>query len=277
MLIAIIILLSFLSKGALNAASILGGIGFGAFIDELGKFITRDNNYFFQPTVALIYIIFVLLYLISRFLSRRQTVSEKEYLINAIEMIKESAINDFDIEEEKQAKEYLEKSDKKNPIVGDLKILLTKIEKAPLASPGIVTRVRKVIRKWYDKVAHSGLVLNVIIIFLAIQSTRTFIQSVSLFIIKPALPFYEWGQLYSSLLAGVFVIIGMFALRFSKMEAYRLFRIAMLITILLTDFFAFMHFQWHELLGLAANLFMLVVINYAMLMESMKRKKVLQK
>src|SRR5690242_9941062 len=60
MMAAIIILLSFLSKSAANTASIIGGIGFGFFIDEIGKFITSDNDYFFQPTIALIYIIFVL-------------------------------------------------------------------------------------------------------------------------------------------------------------------------------------------------------------------------
>lgn len=276
MLIAIMILLSFLNKGALNVASILGGIGFGAFIDELGKFITRDNNYFFQPTVALIYIIFVLLYLISRFISRYRIVSQKEYLINAIEMFKDSAINDFDIEEEKQAKEYLEKSDKNNPAVGALKDLLVKIEKTPVPRPGIATRFRTMLRGWYYRVARSGFVLNAIIIFLAIQSARTFFQSVYLFIVKPTLPFYEWGQLYSSVLAGFFVAIGIMALRSSRIEAYRFLRIAMLITILLTDFFALMRFSWYELLGLAANLSMLVVINYAMAMESVK-KRVLQK
>jgi hypothetical protein len=53
----------------------------------------------------------------------------------------------------------------------------------------------------------------------------------------------------------------------------------MLITILLTEFFAFMKLQWYELFGLAANLFILGVINYAMLAERIKINKtdVLQK
>src|SRR6266576_7183570 len=39
MMAALIILLSFLNQKAAVVSSILGGIGFGAFIDELGKFI----------------------------------------------------------------------------------------------------------------------------------------------------------------------------------------------------------------------------------------------
>src|SRR5476649_316491 len=75
---SIIILLSFLSKTAINIASIVGGIGFGTFIDELGKFITNDNNYFFQPTIAFIYIIFVLIYLLLKFIPHYRKTSEKE-------------------------------------------------------------------------------------------------------------------------------------------------------------------------------------------------------
>jgi uncharacterized membrane protein YdcZ (DUF606 family) len=117
MLFSIIILLSFLNKATISLASILGGIGFGAFIDELGKFITRDNDYFFQPTIAFIYIIFVLLYLLTRVIPRYRAISQKEYLINAIEMIKESAMSDFDIEDEKRAREYLAKSDPQDHVV----------------------------------------------------------------------------------------------------------------------------------------------------------------
>lgn len=272
MLAAIIFLISFLSQAAVNIASVLGGIGFGAFIDELGKFITSDNDYFFQPSVALIYIVFVLIFLILKFIPNYRKVTRREYLVNTIEMIKEAAINDFDIEEEKQAKEYLNKCDPKDPIVPALKSLMSNIEANPSPPPGIYTRVRVNLRNWYYTVARSGYILNGIIVYLAFNTLRTLLQSVSLFIEKPQMPFYEWGQLYSSTLAAVFVVIGLMALRFSRAEAYRFFRIAMLITILLTEFFAFMHTQWYELIGLAANIFILMVINYAMALEKQKQK-----
>ena len=59
MMIALILLFSFLSRSLDRVAAVLGGVGFGAFIDELGKFITSDNNYFFAPTIGLIYVIFI--------------------------------------------------------------------------------------------------------------------------------------------------------------------------------------------------------------------------
>ena len=54
--------LGYINKSSYYLVATLGGLGFGAFINELGKFITGDNDYFCQLTVALIYIIFVLLY-----------------------------------------------------------------------------------------------------------------------------------------------------------------------------------------------------------------------
>ena len=274
MMAALLILLSFLNQKALVVASILGGIGFGAFIDELGKFVTSDNNYFFQPTIALIYIIFVLLFLIFRFIPKYQPFSQREYLVNALEMLKESAINDFDEEEEKRAEEFLNKCDPTNPMVKDLKKLLSQLEVEENPPPGIFTKIRRAFRHWYYLIAQSGFVINVVIIFLILQALLTVTQIATVSLYRPHLTFSEEGQLYSSILAGLFVLIGLFALQFSRVEAYRFFRISVLVTILLTEFFVLMHIGLYDVFGLGLNVFALFVINYAMVRDS-KKKKVL--
>eukprot|EP00658_Telonema_sp_P-2_P012430 TRINITY_DN14731_c0_g2_i1.p1 TRINITY_DN14731_c0_g2~~TRINITY_DN14731_c0_g2_i1.p1 ORF type:complete len:140 (-),score=32.13 TRINITY_DN14731_c0_g2_i1:127-546(-) len=51
MMVAILLNCSFIGRRVQRFSAWVGGIGFGCFIDELGKFITEDNNYFFEPTV----------------------------------------------------------------------------------------------------------------------------------------------------------------------------------------------------------------------------------
>lgn len=272
MMAALFISLSFLSQKAALLASVLGGVGFGAFIDELGKIITSDNNYFFRPTISLIYITFVLLFLISRFIPRYREITQREYLVNAIEMIKESAINDFDAEEAKRAADFLSKCDPNKPIVKSLKHLLTQLEIEANTPPGIFTIIRQSFRLWYYAIARSGFVINAVIVFLAFQMLFTFSQSATLYLHRPVLSFSEWGQFYSSILAGVFVLIGLFALRFSRVEAYRFFRISVLVTILMTEFFALMHVRWYDIFWLGINVFTLLVINYARVRDRKKQK-----
>src|SRR5690606_1453271 len=49
-------------------AALLGGIGFGLFIDEIGKFVTNDNDYFYEPAIGLMYVSFLLIWLLARLL-----------------------------------------------------------------------------------------------------------------------------------------------------------------------------------------------------------------
>lgn len=274
MVAALITLFSFLSQRAAAVASVLGGIGFGAFIDELGKFITADNNYFFQPTIALIYIIFVFIFLITRFIPRHHEFSQREYLVNAIEMIKESAIDDFDEDERRRAEEYLRKCDQRNEMVKALRKMLENIDVAPSPRAGYFTRLRRKLRKLYYRVAESDRILTAITAYLAASTAWTFFNSVLYFTQRAYMHYSDLGQLYSSMLAGAFVLIGLFALKFSRYEGYRYFRISMLITILLTEFFSLMNPVWYEIFILGTNVFVLLVINYAMIREGKKAKNI---
>ena len=131
MLTSLLLLLSFLGRGILGLASILGGIGFGAFIDELGKFVTSDNNYFFQPTIAIVYVIFIFIYIISKALAKDKKITPKEYLVNTLEMVAEAVMNDLDSEEKKRALLYLQKSDQKDPLVKSLREFFSQVQSIP--------------------------------------------------------------------------------------------------------------------------------------------------
>src|SRR5260221_9170457 len=94
MLASLVALLAFLGRRVQRIAAIVGGIGFGTFIDELGKFITSDNAYFFRPTISLIYCIFVLLFLLGRRIEERVPLSRRVLVANGLDQVKEGVLAD---------------------------------------------------------------------------------------------------------------------------------------------------------------------------------------
>ena len=110
MLASMLILLTFLGKTVKNFAVIIGGIGFGTFIDEVGKFVTQDHDYFFEPSVAIIYAIFITIFLIGHAIQTRRQYTQAEYLMNAIRDLEEIALRDLDQNEMNQILEYLKKA-----------------------------------------------------------------------------------------------------------------------------------------------------------------------
>ena len=88
---ACVSLLAFLSPTTKIVASVLGGIGFGLFIDEVGKFITKDVNYFYRPAFAIIYVCFLVLFGVIRWLSRRGFTADEAVLI-ALESLQRAAV-----------------------------------------------------------------------------------------------------------------------------------------------------------------------------------------
>lgn len=61
--------------------AIIGGVGFGFFIDEVGKFVTSSNNYFFYGTFFLIYCSIMLIWLVSRLIIVR--IENRPFFMNA--------------------------------------------------------------------------------------------------------------------------------------------------------------------------------------------------
>ncbi len=83
MAVAMVLLLSFAGPVVRPPAAFLGGIGFGLFIDEVGKFLTQDNDYFFQPAPMIMYLTLVVLMIGADALHGRRPLHPSERLAAA--------------------------------------------------------------------------------------------------------------------------------------------------------------------------------------------------
>lgn len=264
MLASIIILLTFLSKAAENLAVIIGGIGFGTFIDEVGKFVTQDNDYFFKPSVAIIYTIFIMVFLGVRAVQTRRQYSQTEYLMNAIRDLEEVALHDLDSDEKRRVLSYLSKSDPNNPLVSELRDVLERAQLVPKPRPNIFMRIKGWLQSRYRKMSsmrwfHSGL-----IIFFLFQLTGSFIYVVSLAISNEheTLSWVEWARLLSSSVSAVFVLLGVLTLRRSRITAFTMFERSILVSIFFTQIFVFYEERFGALVGLTIDLLILIALRF---------------
>lgn len=94
--------LLFANRSALMASAVLAGIGMGQFIDEVGKFITRSNDYFYAPALPIIYGFFlltVMLYLRIRRPAPSSSSTVKAELYAIFDSFEEVLENDLDAKE----------------------------------------------------------------------------------------------------------------------------------------------------------------------------------
>jgi len=83
MAVAMVLVLSYAGPVIRPPAAFLGGIGFGLFIDEVGKFLTQDNDYFFQPAPMIMYVTLVVLIIAADVLHGRRPPHPSERLAAA--------------------------------------------------------------------------------------------------------------------------------------------------------------------------------------------------
>ncbi|WP_371829509.1 hypothetical protein [Rhodococcoides yunnanense] len=83
MMLALLVGWMFIGFGVRVVAVILGGIGFGLFLDEVGKFVTKDNDYFYGPSSEIMYVLVVLVLVGNRIVRDARRPSHEETLANA--------------------------------------------------------------------------------------------------------------------------------------------------------------------------------------------------
>jgi len=87
--IAAILPLIYLNPRLHTVGAILSGVGVGLFIDEVGKFITRQYDYFFPAAAPIMYVFFLLILILAIMIQRPNTVDGRAELVQALEIVRE--------------------------------------------------------------------------------------------------------------------------------------------------------------------------------------------
>jgi len=274
MVAALILTMAFLGSRVQRLASVVGGVGFGLFIDELGKYITQDNNYFFQPTVAMIYLIFVLMFLVFRSLSNRQRrFSKEEHLLNALNLLEEAVINELDRPELKRVLTNLRHSDPHHPLVKPLQAALERIDVQPAGEPTVLLRWLRRIERTYQKIVATTWAIRLIDFVFALKA--------GIFLTEVVADASEWRnqaslegiaavsvlQFTASLVSTGFVVGGIAVIRRSRLKAYELFTKSLLIDLFVVQFFSFYQNQFKALPGFILSVLLYIALRFLVQQE----------
>jgi hypothetical protein len=97
--IAVLIPLALANRWAIQVSALLGGIGIGLFIDEVGKFITQTNDYFYPPALSLIYGFFLLSILVYLYFRRSRQENPRAAMYHVLEGLQDALDGDLDAAE----------------------------------------------------------------------------------------------------------------------------------------------------------------------------------
>lgn len=226
MLVAFILLFTFLNRGMARLAALLAGVGFGTFIDELGKFITSDNNYFFQPTIGLIYMIFIVVFLVLRAARRARTVAPRTALANALNQIPMSLDRPLEPGKKAEIMGLLAQADPSHPLTPHLRVYVEEIEPASAAQSDYYVRFREWAIRLYARIVRNT---RFAVLLPALLLTWGISQAVALAyqaygISIEDVGWTQYAQAGAMAVTVACVAVGIWTWRFSRARAYRWFR-----------------------------------------------------
>ncbi len=97
--IASLIPLLYANRWALTVSALVNGAGVGLFIDEVGKFITRNNDYFYPAAAPLVYALFLITVIVYMQARRPRYQDARTEMYNVIDELEEVLDHDLSADE----------------------------------------------------------------------------------------------------------------------------------------------------------------------------------
>ena len=272
MLTALMLLLAYLDRSTQHVAAVVAGLGFGTFVDEIGKFVTADHDYFFRPAVAVIYVTFVATFLATRTLIGRRTLRPNEALANALALLGSTLDRPIEPDDRARIHRLLRQADPESELTVLLRRYVAGLPGIPdTESP--IERIRRGLGDAYRAVmanpwSERALVVGVI--------AYTAFAVLGVLVVTKEAPApgapetsaaATVAQLVSTLAGAVLVARGILSLHASHADAYRWLMRGLLVWILITQVFVFYSSQLAGLGGLAVDLVAYGSLRFALARE----------
>lgn len=260
MALAFVLLLSFAGPVVRPAGALVGGVGFGLFVDEMGKFVTADNNYFYEPTASLIYVVIVALLLVAEVVHGRRPHDQGEHLAGAADYAVAGITGGFTPRARAQAYALL---DQAGSVAGaaQVRALLDVVDDDAAELPNPVAAVGAgVVRVMRRLVTARGVPWVTVGVLLATLGATV---SIGLVAWRAGADVPGWivvGLLVSALVATTLAVAGLVVVRRHRERGYLRFRWAVLVSLLVTQVFVYRIEQWSATTGVLAELVVLGLI-----------------
>jgi hypothetical protein len=275
MILALILVFALLNMAARWTAAFIGGVGFGFFIDEVGKFLTNDVNYFFAPAFSVMYVVFVILF-IAAYAIRRARLHAHDALANALSLLREERDGALDAETKQDILSLLAQANPADPLVP---LLRDRVREMPTVERRNLTPyalLRSRLAAWYQGIARGrwftatlltimalGLLANLATVATPILGVLVDENGVD----NESHDFVAWFYAGSSAATAVLIIAGFLVWRRSRLTAYRLFKLAILVALLIGQVFEFYYDQLTALIGVVFLVLLYGCISYVISRE----------
>lgn len=139
-------------RNVYRTSAVLSGVGIGLFIDEVGKFITSRNDYFYPAAAPLIYATFLLAVLVYLRLRRRLRPDPRSQLLTSLQLVEEAVDDDLQDHERDDLRDRLRFAATNAPLEDQRDLaasLLTFVESQDLElAPDAVSRLQPLYDWW---------------------------------------------------------------------------------------------------------------------------------
>jgi hypothetical protein len=277
MILALILVFTLLNMSARGGAAFVGGVGFGFFIDEVGKFITNDVNYFFEPSFSVMYVVFIVLFFVV-WAIRRARLRPHDALANALSLLREERDGTLDPETKRDILLLLDQASPADPLVP---VLRDRVRETPTMDRRTFTlyaRLRTTLADWYRRVAERRRFTTTLLVIMAIFGLASLATAISPLtdgrgVDGQSEDVASWFETGSAAATAVLIAVGFASWRRSRLAAYRWFKAAVLVSLLITQVFVFYYDQLSALIGVIINLVLYGVLSYVIAREEAQRRE----